>query len=250
MTGAAFPDPVAAGDAVVDLGGDGLEDGFDVRPGGGGTAGHDAGAVARALLAAGDAGADVKQALGLDVFHPAGGVLEQRIAAVDDEVAGFEVGKEMFDELVDGLASLDHEHHAARLLQAGDHLLDGVGADDVGALGFPGEKVVHLGDGPVEGHHGEAVVVHVQNQILAHHGQPDQCNVSLRFHLLYQLNQRIDDTTDRPVRQQFFMKNRVPCRAFLQCFVCKKCAMAWACPMPAFLRLPFFAKRTSGMGFT
>ena len=60
-------------------------------------------------------------------------------------------------------------------------------AEDLGALGFVVEEIVHLGDGAVEGHDGEAVVVHVQNQILAHDGQPDQCDVSFWFHLSYQL---------------------------------------------------------------
>jgi hypothetical protein len=31
------------------------------------------------------------------------------------------------------------------------------------------------------------VVVHVQNQILAHDGQTNQCNISLRFHFSYWL---------------------------------------------------------------
>ena len=91
MAGAAFAHPVAAGRAVVHLGGDGLENVLHVRPGGGRTAGHDARAVARAFLAAGHAGADVEQALALDVFGAADGVLEERVAAVNDDVAGFEV---------------------------------------------------------------------------------------------------------------------------------------------------------------
>ena len=45
------------------------------------------------------------------------------------------------------------------------------------------EKFVHLGDGAVEDGHGEAVVVHVENEVLAHHGQSDQSDVSLRFHI-------------------------------------------------------------------
>ena len=47
------------------------------------------------------------------------------------------------------------------------------------------EEIVHLGHGAVEGHDGEAVVVHVQNEILAHHGQTDQCNISFWFHKIY-----------------------------------------------------------------
>ena len=44
------------------------------------------------------------------------------------------------------------------------------------------KKVVHLGHRAVEGRHGEPVVVHVQNQVLAHHGQPNNSDISFRFH--------------------------------------------------------------------
>ena len=56
-------------------------------------------------------------------------------------------------------------------------------AEDFRALGFVGEEVVHLLHRAVEGHDGEAVVVHVQNEILAHDGQSDQCDISLLFHI-------------------------------------------------------------------
>ena len=94
---------------------------------GGRAAGHDARAAAGAFFAAGDAGADVEQALGLDVFGAADRVLEEGVAAVNDDVAGFEVGEEVVDELVHGLAGFDHEHDAARLLEEGDHFLDASG---------------------------------------------------------------------------------------------------------------------------
>ena len=55
-------------------------------------------------------------------------------------------------------------------------------ADDLRALGLVGEEMVHLLHGAVVGHDGEAVVVHVQNEVLAHDGQTDQCNVSFWFH--------------------------------------------------------------------
>ena len=44
-----------------------------------------------------------------------------------------------------------------------------------------GQKIVHARNGAVENGHGEAVVVHVENQILAHHGQTNQGDISL-FH--------------------------------------------------------------------
>ena len=181
---AVFAHPIAAGRPVIDLGGDLLEDVFHMRPGGGRAAGHDARAAAGAFFAAGNAGADVEQALGLDVFRAADRVFEEGVAAVNDDVAGFEVRDDLVNEFVHGLAGLDHEHDAAGLLEQGDHLLDGVGADDIGALGFFVEEVVHLRDGAVVSGHGEPVVVHVQNQILAHHGQPNYSNISFRFHVV------------------------------------------------------------------
>ena len=63
MAGAVFADPIAAGRAVLDFGGDALENILHVRPRGGRAAGHDARAMARAFFAAGNAGADVEQAL-------------------------------------------------------------------------------------------------------------------------------------------------------------------------------------------
>ena len=172
MARAAFTDPIATRRAVH-LRGNALKNILHVRPRGGRTAGHDARAAARALLAAAHAGADVQQAFALDVFHAADGVLKKRVAAVNDDVAGFEVRQEMFDEFIHGLAGLDHEHHAARFLEQRHHFFEGMRADDFRAFGFVGEKVVHLLHRPVEGHDGEAVVVHVQNKILAHDGQTD-----------------------------------------------------------------------------
>jgi len=55
-------------------------------------------------------------------------------------------------------------------------------AEHFGALGFIRKKVIHLFRGAVVSDDGEAVVVHVENQILTHDGQTDKGNVSLRFH--------------------------------------------------------------------
>ena len=57
-------------------------------------------------------------------FCAAVGVLEQRVAAVDDDVAGFEVRDELLDEFVHRLAGLDQHHHAAGRLELGNHFLD------------------------------------------------------------------------------------------------------------------------------
>ncbi len=62
MARAILAHPVAARGAILDLGGDLLKDLLNVRPGSGRAPRHDAGAVARALLAAGNTCADIEQA--------------------------------------------------------------------------------------------------------------------------------------------------------------------------------------------
>ena len=142
--------------------------------------------MARAFFTAGNAGPDVEQPLAFDIFRPAIGVFEERVAAVDDDVAGFEARKELLDEFVHGLTSFDHDHDAAGFLEEADHFLNRMRADDMGAFGFFGDKFVHFGDGAVEGDHRVAVVVHVEDEILAHDGQTNQCNVRFRFHVQFQ----------------------------------------------------------------
>ena len=130
MAGAAGADPFAAGNVVVrpDLGRDRLEDRLDQRPGLFAAAGHDAGPLQRAFLAAGDAGADEQQALRFDILRAAFGVVKIGVAAVDDHVAGREQRNEVLDELIDRRAGLDHEHHLARRGQASRPVLPGCGS--------------------------------------------------------------------------------------------------------------------------
>ena len=67
----------------------------------------------------------------------------------------------------------------------GNHFFNRMRAEHFRALGLVREKMIHLFRGAVVGDDGEAVVVHVENEILAHHGQPDQCDVSLWFHIKF-----------------------------------------------------------------
>jgi hypothetical protein len=53
-----------------------------------------------------------------------------------------------------------------------------VRADDLGALGLVGEEVVDLGNGAVEDGDFEAVVVHVEDEVLSHDGKADQADIT------------------------------------------------------------------------
>jgi hypothetical protein len=137
VAGTLVTDPLAAGLAVR-LGRDGLEDVFDVRPRLLVSTRHDARTVASTLLSSGHTSTDEPDALAGEVFRAAVRVGVVGVAAVDDDVALLDAAlvQEELDEVVDGLASHDEHHHAAGLLELGDELLDGVGANDGLALGL------------------------------------------------------------------------------------------------------------------
>ena len=99
--------------------------------------------------------------------------------------------RDVGDHLVDGVAGLDHEHHAAGLFQDLRQFLDGVRAHHVGAGGFVRDEIVNLRDGAIEDGHAIAVVVHIQDEVLAHYREADEadiaglhecyCNEALRY---------------------------------------------------------------------
>ena len=110
---------------------------LDVGPGLLVTTGHDGGAVAGTLLTTRDTGSDESDALLGEVLGAAVCVGVVGVATVDDDVAllGASLEEEL-DEVVDGLTGHDEHHHAAGLLELGDELLDGVGANNGLALGL------------------------------------------------------------------------------------------------------------------
>ena len=171
-------DPLAAGLAVR-LGGDVLEDLLDVRPGLLVTTGHDGRTVAGTLLTARDTGTDEADTLGLEVLSAAVGVGVVGVATVNDNVTLLKtVLEEELNEVIDGLAGHDEEHHAAGSLELGDELLDAVCANDALALGLVLKELVDLGDGAVEGNDGVAVVGGVEDEVLAHDRKADETEVS------------------------------------------------------------------------
>ena len=82
-----------------------------------------------------------------------------RVSTIDDDVSLFEERYERLNEIIDGFTSLDEKDDLARSLELLAEILDGLGSDDVGALGLVLHEVVDLADGSVEGDNGEALVV-------------------------------------------------------------------------------------------
>jgi hypothetical protein len=124
VAGAAPPDPRAAGDDVAgpDLGRDRLEDGLDVCPGLASAPGHDAGAVACALLPPGDTGAEVQQVPSLERLQAMLCVLVPGVAAVDNDVARLQQRRNLVDHRLGRAARLHHHHDPPRSLEAPDEV--------------------------------------------------------------------------------------------------------------------------------
>jgi hypothetical protein len=176
-----------------------LEDLLDVGPGGVGTTGHERGSVPGTLLTTRDTRADEEETLLLELVASADRVGVVRVTAVNDDVPLLEVGLELGDEVVDGLSGLDEEDDTPWALEVLAELLDGVGADDVGACEIRWGRLAAVGrisplasfarklstlevvlrlsavrasgrvgsHAPVVGADLEPLVVHVEDQVLA-----------------------------------------------------------------------------------
>ena len=132
-----------------------------------------------AFLTARDAAADEQQAALLEFLRAPDGVREVGVATVDDHVALLEVGNELADCVVNCVAGAHHEHDLARAREAPDERLDRLVSRHVGAGGGAGHELLRLGGSAVEDRDAVAVLVHVQDEVLSHHGKADQADVGL-----------------------------------------------------------------------
>ena len=101
----------------LDLCGDRFKDWSDALVGFGRTAGHDAGSVAGAVLAAGDADAQILKTSLSQVLGPPVRVSEMRVAAVDEHVAGLQMGQEIAEHRIYRRTGRHQEHHRPRPAQ-------------------------------------------------------------------------------------------------------------------------------------
>ena len=164
--------------SAVHVGGDGLKNRAEGLPRLLGAAGHDGRTVERTLLAAGDSGADEVLAAGGYVLLAANGVSEQRIAAVDDDIAIIHGLSQLIDDGIGGLASLDHNDCLAWALQGSHKVLDGFRRYEVAFLAVGLNECMSLFRAAVIHRYGIAVAGKVTGQIRAHDRQSHDANLS------------------------------------------------------------------------
>ena len=178
VAGALRADVGAAGHAI-DLGRHLGQHRRDPVPGFAVAAGHHAGALERAFLAAGNAHADEADLFRFASLVAARGVGEQRVAAVDDDVVLLEMGQELVDHLVDRRARLDHDEDRAGLGDAGDKLGERLGREKAAFTAVLGDELIGPLMVAVENRDAEPMPRRVSRQIGAHDGQSEDADVSL-----------------------------------------------------------------------
>ena len=186
VPGAARAHVVHARLPIVRLRRDGAEDGRQRLPGFPLAARHDGGAPQRALLAAGDAGADVVEAAGSEFLAPALGVEEPGVAAVNQDVAGLQMRLQVGDRAVHGGAGRHHHQDPARPLQHRHQRVGRRRKINVTPRGRAGDERLALGSLEIVARDAEPVALHVEGQVGPHHPQADDADVTLHETLLWQ----------------------------------------------------------------
>ncbi len=157
----------------------GLEDGPDTLVGLLRPARHDAGSAPRPFLAARNTHAQKVDSPRHQALSTRIGVLEMGIAAVDDEVARFEMTKQIVEDRIHRSASGHQHHDRARPPQRADEGRDVARALDVRRRGFPAQGLDLRGI-LVVAHRRKAVPGHVQQQIASHDAQTDHADLAAR----------------------------------------------------------------------
>ncbi len=174
---------VCAAGGAIDLCGDRLED----RPhrllvGSSVAARHDARPEERALLTTGHAGADKVHAACADRLVAALRVAEVRVAAVDEDVAGIEVRKDLLDHRIGRGAGLHHDHQHTRPRERTDPIGDGIVAGQRALAAVFGHERFGATGGPVVDGDGDVVVGDVAREVRAHRCQAREAEMGFRGH--------------------------------------------------------------------
>ena len=117
-------------------------------------------------------------ALFLERFFAALRVGPERIAAVNDDVAGLEQRDELIDDRIHGRACFHHDLCAARAFECADEIFECLRENKVFSFSAPGFKRVNDARGAVENGDVKAARFHVQDEVFAHHGEANQADVT------------------------------------------------------------------------
>ena len=120
---------------------------------------------------------DKAQAAALQCSRTPLGVGVQAVATVDNDVVRLKQRHELLDHCVDGGAGLDHQHHGAGAFERGHEIGQGRCALQLLAGMHRHKGLHHLGAAVVH-RHPKAPALDIEHQVLAHHRQADQAQIT------------------------------------------------------------------------
>ena len=170
---------ISAARFAIDLRGNFAKNRRDHFPGFARAARHERRTFERPFFPAGNAAADKMNAAPFQIFAATLRVGEERIAAIDDDVAFFEQRSELPNDGIDRRARLYHDHRFARSFKRADEFLDRARGLDI--FSFAPAPLEFLRDfrGAIKNGDQKSLRFHVQDEVLAHHSQADQANITL-----------------------------------------------------------------------
>src|SRR4029077_8827663 len=170
---------VAATRFAIDLFSDSAKDWRDYFPGFARTNGHQRRTFERAFLSTGNTASDEMNPATFEIFAAPLRIGEQRITAVDNDVAFFEKWCEFADYLIDRIAGFDHDHGFARFFKRTDKFFKRARRLDIFSFGTTGCEFLSYLCGPIKNGDRKSLGIHIQDEVFAHYSQPDEANIAL-----------------------------------------------------------------------
>ena len=100
-----------------------------------------------------------------------------RVPPVDNHIARFEEGDQLFDKVVDRLPRFDEEHHLARTFERSAKFFDRMCRNEILALAASVNEFVDLRHCTVENGYRKAFTLHIEYEVFAHHGETYQSDI-------------------------------------------------------------------------
>mmetsp|Transcript_1722 Transcript_1722/g.1889 ORF Transcript_1722/g.1889 Transcript_1722/m.1889 type:complete len:461 (-) Transcript_1722:3-1385(-) len=177
-------EPIAARHAPIHFGGDVLKHLLDQGPPLFCSTRHDRRTKKSTFLAPGNTTPNEVDPRFATSFRATVCVIEVGVATIDDNVTLLHEGDQLVNPNVGDFAGHHHQHHLSGRCDLREELFHRVCTNNVLALGSAREEFINFGGSAVVHGHHVTLALEVEHQVLTHHGQPDETDVSQLLFLL------------------------------------------------------------------
>ena len=101
------------------------------------------------------------------------------VASINQQIAFFEIRRELIDDGIDGRPRLHHHQNPAGSFQLANEIFEVSGALNILVLATPLEEVFSFGVSAVVNNAGKTVALRIKDEVLAHHAKTNEAEVRL-----------------------------------------------------------------------